>query len=226
MKTITVFIGGFGSGKTECAINFAMEKGKEGFKTILIDLDIVNPMFRSSIHESMLKNSNVELITSESMHTCEGLPIVSADVTKVFFDDTDWSVFDVGGDEIGSTALGQYHHYFVDTTKLIQIWFVINTRRPSTTNVKDICALVDRVQNASRLKIDGFINNTNLSYESNAELLMEGNAVLKEVSTKIGKPILFTAAVKKVSKELSNKYSGAYEGELMMIERRMVLPWS
>ena len=51
MSEITILIGGFGSGKTECALRLALDGAKVGRKTSLVDLDIVNPMFRSTVQE-------------------------------------------------------------------------------------------------------------------------------------------------------------------------------
>ena len=47
MKTYWVLVGSFGSGKSELALNLALEKAKEGPCT-LVDLDVINPYFRTS----------------------------------------------------------------------------------------------------------------------------------------------------------------------------------
>ena len=47
-KEIHIFAGHFGSGKTETAINFAIKKREEGKKTVIIDIDNVNPYFRTN----------------------------------------------------------------------------------------------------------------------------------------------------------------------------------
>jgi DNA replication protein DnaC len=47
-KHTIVLIGHFGSGKSEIAINFALEAIKTQ-PTVLIDLDMVNPYFRHLI---------------------------------------------------------------------------------------------------------------------------------------------------------------------------------
>ena len=52
---IIIFCGNYGSGKTEIALNTALKLRSQGERTVLVDLDIVNPYFRSSEHEKMLK---------------------------------------------------------------------------------------------------------------------------------------------------------------------------
>ena len=44
----TVLAGNYGSGKTEISLNLAVKAAREGKRTMLVDLDIVNPFFRSS----------------------------------------------------------------------------------------------------------------------------------------------------------------------------------
>ena len=46
MKDVKVLIGNYGSGKSELALNFAMQAAARGDRTELIDLDMVNTYFR------------------------------------------------------------------------------------------------------------------------------------------------------------------------------------
>ena len=46
-KRITLFVGHYGSGKTNIAVNYALKLAKERPQVALADLDIVNPYFRS-----------------------------------------------------------------------------------------------------------------------------------------------------------------------------------
>ena len=62
---INIFCGHFGSGKTEVSLNYAIKLAEEGKKVTIIDLDIVNPYFRTADAEKILKEHNIELIASE-----------------------------------------------------------------------------------------------------------------------------------------------------------------
>ena len=42
-KNIHIFAGHYGSGKTECAINYAIRQKNAGIEVAMADLDIVNP---------------------------------------------------------------------------------------------------------------------------------------------------------------------------------------
>ena len=47
MKRVTLFCGHYGSGKTNIAVNYALDLRAMGLEVTLADLDIVNPYFRS-----------------------------------------------------------------------------------------------------------------------------------------------------------------------------------
>ena len=225
MKQVILFLGGFGSGKTECAVNFALHKARTGDKTVLVDLDIVNPMFRSTFFEEELREAGVELQASESMRIAEGLPTVADTLRKVFYDDNRWVIFDVGGDQIGAVALGQFHRFFSSPQLKKQALFVVNTRRPATDTVDGICWLYEKVSRIGRMEIDGFVNNTNLSTESTAELLMEGDEILKRVSERTHKPVLFVSGSRSVLRDLEDRYADVYSGKPMPLEPKPRLPW-
>ncbi len=192
----------------------------------MVDLDIVNPMFRSTFFSDALEKAGVDLIASESARIAEGLPTVSEAVRSVFYDDHEWVVFDVGGDEIGVVALGQYHRYFNDPSLDKQFIFVVNTRRPASGAVTRIVELYESVRRVGRIEIDGLLNNTNLALESTAGHLMEGDAILRQVSEEIGKPISYIAGKPDVLKDLEERFAGQFLGEPLEIHPKPRLPWA
>ena len=46
-KRVTLFAGHYGSGKTNIAVNFALWLARQGKRTAIGDLDIVNPYYRA-----------------------------------------------------------------------------------------------------------------------------------------------------------------------------------
>ena len=48
---IHIFTGHFGSGKTEVALNFALQEKKKGEDVVIVDLDIVNPYSEQMMQE-------------------------------------------------------------------------------------------------------------------------------------------------------------------------------
>ena len=60
-KEYMIFLGNFGSGKTELAMHFAMDAAAAGNPTTLIDLDVINPYFRASERKLALDLSLIHI---------------------------------------------------------------------------------------------------------------------------------------------------------------------
>ena len=114
MKNVKVLIGNYGSGKSELALNFAMQAAARGDRTELIDLDMVNTYFRLTERGKMVEQKEIRLVSPN--YACSGIETLSlpAEVASAFVLEWDTVVFDVGGDDVGATALGRYHKDFVD----------------------------------------------------------------------------------------------------------------
>jgi len=63
MERITIFVGHYGSGKTEVAVNYAIKLKEEGNDVIIVDLDIVNAYYRTKDNEEMLRSRGIEVIS-------------------------------------------------------------------------------------------------------------------------------------------------------------------
>ena len=62
LKPVTVITGHYGVGKTNLAINLALDARKAGLEVRLADLDVVNPYFRSSDYRRLLEDAGVQVI--------------------------------------------------------------------------------------------------------------------------------------------------------------------
>lgn len=212
---ISVFVGHFGSGKTEMSINFAMRSVEKGEKTTLVDLDIVNPFFRSSEVKELLDQRGIKLIAPNFARTTVDVPSLPPSIQGVFSRDEGVTVFDVGGDPDGALALSIYKPYFDKAD--FDMYFVINTRRPFTTNVEDILVLMSDVEKYSRQKITHLVSNTNLSYETTVEIIEEGIKVVEEVAERCHLPIAYI----NVARNLENQLPQIYEGKKFTLDLYM-----
>ena len=199
-----VLTGNYGSGKTEIALNLALESA--GFmKTTLVDLDIVNPYFRSGEKAEELRKANVRTLMPTYAMTTVDIPALPAEIQSVFEVPSDRVIFDVGGDDTGAAALGRYYPSFAarrDQTKMI---LVVNCMRPLTRKKEEILDLALRIQNRGRLKIDMLINNTNLADETTPEMLEQGEkTVLACAETLGGIPVITTGKQEVLDQSLLN----------------------
>ena len=64
MKKITVITGHYGSGKTNLAVNLALECSKTGEPVTVVDLDIVNPYFRTADFAELFRSHGITLVST------------------------------------------------------------------------------------------------------------------------------------------------------------------
>ena len=186
MEKIKVICGHFGSGKTEVAINLAKEKEN----TIIVDLDTVNPYYRTAELRGKLESEGIKVIASEFAATNVDISTLPAEIIAVFNHEGP-SIINVGGDDDGAFALGRYKQYF--DKRDYELYFVICATRPLTKTADDIIEMMGNIEGASRLKITHLINNTHLAQYTDMETVQKGQKVAEEVSRKTGVPILFTS---------------------------------
>ena len=204
MEHITqeVFIGNFGSGKTELALNFAVKSAAKGAKTVLCDLDIVNPYFLSSAQAQLLQSANVDLIKTAYAGTGVDVPAVPAEAVKIFSGDYDMAVIDVGGDPAGAKVLGRYHKEFHETRDTVNCNMVINTRRPMTATAAAIVSMCRQIEERARIKVNWLINNTNLAEETTPEIVLDGQKIIEEAGSALDIPVRCIAATQPVLAKL------------------------
>ena len=196
MKKMFVLIGNFGSGKTELALNLAFEPPRTG-QTELIDLDMVNTYFRLTERKHQIEAAEIRLVSPNYACTNVESLSVPAEVASAFDLDWDTVVFDVGGDPAGATALGRYHQDFSELApEQLQVLNVVNVRRPMSGTPDKIISLLTDMERNARLKVTGFVNNTNLSYATTQQELLDGYEILREVSQRTGIPVLYTSGRK------------------------------
>ncbi|MDL2257653.1 ParA family protein [Eubacteriales bacterium OttesenSCG-928-K08] len=220
MNKCYVLIGNFGSGKSEISINISMQAAKKE-KAVLVDLDIVNPYFRSVERKGELEAAGVKLYHPIFALTTVDVPSLPPDIYSVFVGDYDTVVFDVGGDPAGATALGQYRANFAKLPEgVLEVLYVINPNRPLSSSPEQVLEMLEKIQYRSRLPVSGFINNANLAGETSADDLLLGYDMLKIISEKTGIPVSYTCGTKTVlenfakiakERELNDRYIGEYK---------------
>lgn len=227
VKKVKVLIGNYGSGKTELALNFAIQAAAAGDRTELLDLDMVNTYFRLTERGKMVEQKEIKLVSPN--YACSGIETLSlpAEVQSAFDLDWDTVIFDVGGDSTGSTAVGRYHQDFMELDpENLEVLNVINIRRPMAGTADRIVRLQQDMEMHSRLHITGLINNTNLAKMTTEEELRDGYKVIREVSDMTGIPVAYTTGQKKfLDAFLAEGHDPKYIGKPIAIDMYMHRDW-
>lgn len=213
----TVFVGNYGSGKTELALNLALQCAGEGSAT-LVDLDIVNPYFRSGEKAEMMEQHGVRLLMPTFAMTTVDVPALPAEIQSVFETPCDRVIFDVGGDDTGAAALGRYAPSFARVRGETTVCLVVNCMRPLTQTTADIVDLARRIEARSRLRIDVLINNTNLADQTDAQMLVGSDAIVRAAAAELSVPRVMTCAMPHILAE-----AGLAEG--CEVQRFMAPEW-
>lgn len=198
---LKIIIGAYGSGKSEISVNLALRMRHEhpSDKVLLADLDIVNPFYRSSDAQKELQDNGIRLISPMYANSNVDAPVLSGEVYVIFDDDSYRGVFDIGGEDMGATILGSMKTRLDNTDA--ELLMAVNTRRPFTSNANEIIIMASELQEASKMKITGFINNTNILEQTTPSDILEGEKILLEVSDKTGIPLVMTTVMDGVMTE-------------------------
>ena len=194
-KRYTVLVGNYGSGKTELAIAIARAQraGHPEGRVALVDLDIVNPYFRSAEQHALLEAEGIEVFMPSFAMSTVDIPALPAQIQAVFEQPYAHVVIDVGGDDTGATALGRYAPYTHALRDEMNVLYVINPCRPFSSSVEDITGLYRLIERQARLTPDHLVNNANLQEFTSPEVLLDGQALLEKASALLGRPVSMIA---------------------------------
>lgn len=191
MKKITVITGHYGSGKTNLAVNLAMQAHREGRSVAVVDLDIVNPYFRTADFKGLFEENNIKLIAPDFANSNLDIPSIQFDLEQIAKSE-DCLIIDVGGDDAGAVVLGRYADALSVYGDDVDMFYVINQRRYLTATLDETVSLMYEIENASRMKHTAIVNNTNLGKETTLEIIEDSEEFASEISVKTGLPIVFT----------------------------------
>lgn len=220
VRRIALFVGNLGSGKTELAINYALWLQSRFPRVSIVDLDIVNPYFRTRIRREYLEERGLRVISPPGELAGADVPALPAAIIGVLEDQQGLGVFDVGGDDIGATALGRFKHYLPEGS--YNLFFVVNACRPFTGTAQGIIKMLRLVEQASRLRVGALVNNTNLGRETDAKAVVAGHAIVEEVAQQLGLPIAFVSAAPGLVPELVRRLPGE---AVLPVVQHMLPPW-
>ena len=191
-KRITVICGHYGCGKTNLTLNLALEAAGEGQPVTVVDLDIVNPYFRSSEYGELLGEKGVRLIAPVFANTTLDTPTLPPEIYSVFEPQAGRVFLDAGGDDAGVTALGGLHAMLEEAG--YDMLYVINRYRVLSQTPEETAALLGEIQAASRLRATGLVNNSHLGVESTLETVARALPFARKTAELTHLPLLYSTA--------------------------------
>lgn len=188
---ITIITGHYGSGKTNFTANLAVKAAKSGEKVTVVDLDTVNPYFRSADFGGLFEKNGITLITPMYANTNLDIPALSFDIGGIF-KEGGRIIIDVGGDDAGAFTLGRYEGELSAYADSLETVYVVNMYRYLTQTPEEAAGFMLEIESASRMKCTGIVNNSNLGEETTAETVEKSVSYAERISCLTGLPLLCT----------------------------------
>ncbi|MHB9143765.1 MAG: hypothetical protein ACYC5Y_00260 [Symbiobacteriia bacterium] len=215
----TLFLGHFGSGKTELAINRALASARQGTATALVDLDVVTPFFRSRDARRVLEATGVDLVAPATGFDQADLPILPMSLDRVLGNPNLHTLVDVGGDE-GARALAGLRRFFQPGQ--YEALLVVNPRRPQTATIEAVLAFRQWLEGMSGLTITALVANGNLAMASTAAQALEDYQLVQRVAATAGLAVAALAVAEHLVSEIP---AAAVSSPIWPLHRYMLTPW-
>ena len=218
---VTIIAGGYGSGKSEVAVNLAITLARQAStKVSIADLDLVNPYFRSREAAKFLRSIGVHPINPTVGHAHTDLPIVMPEVKGAIESGEGRLIIDAGGDDSGAVVLSS----LVDvlTPGSYDMILVLNANRPFSQTVDGCLKLIASIERASRLQFTGIISNSHLIDFTTPEMVREGLELARKVSDARNLPVLGVAAVGLIAERLTKS---EIDVPVLRLSRKLLKPW-
>ena len=220
IKPVVLFIGNYGSGKTEVSVNFAVNQKAAGHMVQIADLDVVNPYFRSREVRDVLEAKGIEVILPAQYLMNADLPVVVPQIRGIIQQPKDIAILDVGGDDVGATVLGSlYESLSISPHDMLQ---VVNINRPFTETPEDTLIITREMEAASRLKVTGIVGNSHLMDHTTVETIYRGYEYTVQVAEALGLPVAFITCEERLLDELRTE---EFDCPVLPITRQMLPPW-
>jgi hypothetical protein len=239
---ITIFSGRFGSGKTEAALNYALllarspapswldpasvmrdrssEDIGQGNRVVLIDLDIVTPYFRSREMADRMKELKVNVVAPSIIGQHLDMPAITPQILGAIEQPSRPVVLDVGGDQQGARALGQFSAAI--RRRGYTMYFVVNPYRPFTSTPEGLANSIAEIEASARLQVTSLVSNPNLIGETTARAIIDGHAQIEAFARDLGMPIAFVCLERHWHEVLGPNH---FAQPTLVLDRHFVMSW-
>lgn len=215
----TLFLGHFGSGKTEVAIHYALSLCTGPKRPALLDLDFITPYYRTRDVAEELLGLGVDVIAPEGDLSRSDLPVVTAKATQILLYGDGPVVADIGGDEgarvVGSLAGGLQPGSY-------QALMVVNPYRPGTGSPAQVAEYARWLEGVARIRFTGMVCNANTGPLTEPAHVLAGLKQVEAAAAHLGLPVVMVSAAAGVAAQLDLPGSGP---KVLPLKLRMRPPW-
>ena len=215
---VSIITGHYGTGKTEFAVNLALQLAGLNHQVMVADLDIVNPYFRSRERRDLLQEAGIRLISSSQACSDADVPALPAELLTILENRDITGVLDIGGDPVGARVLARFNDKIVPED--YQLIYVLNANRPEVRTPEAAIAYLRGIEATTSLTCTGIVNNTHLCGETTAEEIRKGARLAETVSQETGIPVLCHVAEERFVDTLSDLAEPVFP-----ITIKMKKPW-
>ena len=176
-----VFLGEAGSGKSEIAVNLAMDLAKHSNKKVhFFDMDMTKPLFRSRDLNEEFEKAGIELHYEEQFMDA---PTLVGGVNRLLKDQDSIVIMDVGGDYIGARSIGGFAQRL--NNKDTVIYYVLNAMRPWSYDIEHIDGTLGKILKVSHINLTQIklIDNPNNGVTTTANEYLEASRKMIETVT-------------------------------------------
>ena len=219
MRKVEVYAGAYASGKSETALNRALQFAKKRQKITLVDLDTVEPAYTLRPLEQKLTDKGINVITQPEYEGFgEAANYVNSRQINCLSEEGDM-IIDVGYGAGGLDVLEIINN--IEHEENMEIYIVINTSKFETfskENIIEYLTFAEGLEKRPWKKFSGIISNTHLGDETTKEDVLRGYEIIKSASLELGIPIKAIG----VSNALKEEFDETYDGvEIWFYERMM-----
>lgn len=215
LRDRTLFVGHFGSGKTEVAIHYAFSLCTGPKRPMLLDLDFITPYYRSRDVFEELEAAGVTVVAPEGDLRRSDLPVVTARAVQGLATYDGPVIGDIGGDE-GARVVGSLYTQLPQGS--YEAFMVVNPFRPGTGSPEQVTRYARWLEQVARIRLTALINNANVGLLTQPEHVLEGLAQVRAAAQLLGLPVRFTA----VKSDIVPALSGL---DVLPMQLKMRPPW-
>lgn len=202
-RVLEAYVGEYASGKSEIAINRALELQTQGRIVNLVDLDTVEPFYTLRSLKPLLEEKGLQVI-SFTQQDAFGLGETGAMLNPR----ARWAlrysgdvILDVGYGVYGARTLNLVEGAY--ESQELRVIAVVNYSRPMT-GTRD--RIREYVLDLGR--VDAIVANTHLGDDTTVEIMNQGNSEIMHVARELGIPIDFIVADERLKGSIEVDMSG------------------